>query len=228
MFLLIWGSFLNAVGYRLVRGLSIIAPRSYCPHCKHTIAWYDNIPLISFILLGGKRRSCRQSISWLYPFIELITVISLSALFSLVLAQFHLGYFIFFSALIVTIRTDLEKMLISRYVTLFLIPLAWLLIAIKFVSAHGLIPISLHESIFGSIFGYLILYIIAKTFHWRTGRQGMGQGDLDLLAFIGAFTGPFGCWITLLISSTIGALFGIYCMIGAEQKSTIKFPLGHF
>jgi leader peptidase (prepilin peptidase)/N-methyltransferase len=96
------------------------------------------------------------------------------------------------------------------------------------VSTHGLIPVSLSESILGSIFGYLILYVIAKAFHWRTGKQGMGQGDLELLAFIGAFTGPFGCWITLLIGSTIGALFGIYCIIGAKQKSTIQIPFGPF
>lgn len=227
-FFLIWGSFLNVVAYRIVRGLSIVAPRSYCPHCKNTIAWYDNIPVISFLFLRGKCRSCKQSISWLYPFIEIITVISLCMLFSLAPSKFHVGYFIFFSALIVTIRTDLEKMLISRYVTLFLIPLGWLLSATTLVSTHGLIPISFNESILGTIIGYLLLYVIAKIFYWGTGKEGMGQGDLELLAFIGSFTGPFGCWVTLLLSSTTGAIYGIACMAFSKQKSTIKIPFGPF
>lgn len=149
-------------------------------------------------------------------------------LFSLVPSKFHFGYFIFFSALIVTIRTDLEKMLISRYVTLFLIPLGWLLSASALISIHGLIPISLSESILGTLIGYLLLYAIAKIFYWRTGKEGMGQGDLELLAFIGSFTGPFGCWITLLLSSTIGAIYGIGCIVLAKQKSTIKIPFGPF
>ena len=226
-FFLIWGSFLNVVAYRIVRGLSIVAPRSYCPHCKNTIAWYDNIPVASFLLLGGKCRSCKQPISLLYPFIEIITVISMCMLFSLVSSKFLIGYFIFFSALIVTIRTDLEKMLISRYVSLYLIPLGWFLSWFSF-GTHGLIPISLTQSILGSIIGYLLLYTIAKIFFWRMGKEGMGQGDLELLAFIGAFTGPFGCWITLLLSSSIGALYGIGCILFSSQKGSIKIPFGPF
>jgi len=223
LLLLIWGSFLNVVAYRLVQDLSIVAPRSYCPHCRHTIAWYDNIPLISWVALAGKCRSCKAPISLLYPGIELLTVIVLSALFYLVAPAYWFGYFIFFSALIVTIRSDLETMLISRYVTLYAVPLGWLL------SVCDLLPLSLLSSLLGSILGYLFLWAIAKGFSKITGKDGMGQGDLDLLAFIGAFIGPFGCWVTLMLSSTIGALCGAtYLIFFAHNKKSVAIPFGPF
>jgi leader peptidase (prepilin peptidase) / N-methyltransferase len=223
LLLLIWGSFLNVVAYRLVQDLSIVAPRSFCPHCKHTIAWYDNIPILSWIALGGRCRTCKAPISVLYPAIEALTAIALSALFYLIVPAYWFGYFIFFSALIVTIRSDLETMLISRYVTLYAVPLGWLL------SACGLLSISLFSSITGSVLGYLFLWAIAKGFSKITGKAGMGQGDLDLLAFIGAFIGPFGCWVTLIISSTIGALCGtLYLILFAQKKKSVAIPFGPF
>ena len=114
------------VGYRLIHWKSIIIPGSYCPHCKHPLAWYDNIPLLSFIILCGKCRYCKNPISWLYPFIELITLIAMLALLNSVDSHYWPAYFIFFSALIVTIRSDFESMLISRFATIFLIPLGFL------------------------------------------------------------------------------------------------------
>ena len=202
--------------------MSIITPRSYCPHCRHTIAWYDNIPLLSFILLGGKCRACKKAISWLYPFIELLTVFIMTALSIYVLPQYQPAYFIFFSALIVTIRTDLEKMLISRYVTLFLAPLGWLL------AFFDLIPISITQSIMGTLFGYLFLLSIALFFSKLMGKEGMGQGDLELLAFIGSFIGIWGCWISLLLASMIGSIFGICYLLSTRQRSSIKIPFGPF
>ena len=210
------------VGYRLIHWKSIITPGSYCPHCKHPLAWYDNIPLFSFIILCGKCRYCKNPISWLYPFIELITLIAMLALLNSVDSHYWLAYFIFFSALIVTIRSDFESMLISRFATIFLIPLGFLFASL------GFLPISLVHSIFGSIFGYVVLLGSAKLFAWFTGKQGMGQGDLELLAFIGAFIGPWGCWITLMLASTIGALLGIIYIVVSRKKSSIKIPFGPF
>ena len=222
LFFLSWGSFLNVVAYRLIHGQSIILPGSYCPSCKHSLAWYDNLPIVSWLLLCGKCRYCKKTISWLYPFIELFTLISMIALFAMIDSQFWLAYFVFFSALIVTIRTDLQFMLISRFVTIFLIPAGYLFATL------GWLPITLWQSIWGSIFGYLVLLGAAKLFAWATGKQGMGQGDLELLAFIGAFIGPWGCWITLMLASTIGAFAGIAYMILSRQKSGIKIPFGPF
>lgn len=210
------------LGYRLVRGISIVFPYSYCPSCKHSLAWYDNIPLISFIFLRGKCRYCEKPISLLYPFIELLTVLVMLGLFYLIDSHYWFSYFIFFSALIVTIRTDFETMLISRYTTLFLIPLGFVL------SIMGLLPITLSQSIIGTLFGYFFLYSIAKTFFWYTNKEGMGQGDLELLACIGSFTGFLGCWITLMLASTIGALCGITYMIISGQRHSVKIPFGPF
>jgi leader peptidase (prepilin peptidase) / N-methyltransferase len=222
LFLLCWGSFLNVIGYRLIHFQSIIFHGSACPKCKHPLAWYDNVPIISYIILYGKCRYCTKTISWLYPFIEILTLLVMLALFSRVESPYWFAYFIFFSALIVTIRSDLESMLISRFVTIFLIPLGYL------CATLSLLPIPLSQSIVGSIFGYLVLLGAVALFAWITGKQGMGQGDLELLAFIGAFTGPWGCWITLMLASTIGALCGIAYIIFSKKRSSIKIPFGPF
>lgn len=220
--LLCWGSFLNVVAYRLLHSLSIIFPRSFCTSCKHTIAWYDNLPVISFFLLRGKCRHCKASISWLYPFIEALTVVLMLALFEYIDSAYWVAYFIFFSALIVTIRTDLQEMLISRWVTLYAIPVGWLLAFL------GYLPITLTQSILGSIAGYGILLLISVAFAKIKGKEGMGQGDLELLAFIGAFVGLWGCWITLMIASTVGAFIGIVYLLYHRKKESIALPFGPF
>ena len=136
--------------------------------------------------------------------------------------QYWLGYGFFFSALMVTVRTDLEQMLISRYATFIIMPIGWILSAIDWL------PLSMYDSILGSIIGYAILYIIAKSFIWFTGKEGMGQGDLELLAFIGAFIGPAGCGMTLFIASTVGALFGIFYIAIFKQNRTAVIAFGPF
>ena len=218
---LCWGSFLNVVAYRLIREESIIFPRSACPHCNHIIAWYDNIPVLSWILLARKCRHCRQPISALYPFIELFTAIALTALWFMVPLHYFPLYFVFFSALIVTIRSDIENMLISRFVTIYLIPLG---IAGSF---FGLLPITMRESMVGCMLGYLILYFTALIFQRYSGKEGLGQGDLDLLAFIGSFVGPFGCWITLLAGSLLGSCMGIVYLL-IKRPHDKKIPFGPF
>lgn len=221
-FFLCLGSFLNVAGHRLIIGKSIVFPPSACPHCKHFIAWYDNVPLLSWMLLKGQCRSCRQPISLLYPFIELFTAVSLSLLAITVPLPYFFAYLIFFSALIVTIRSDLETMLISRMVTVYLIPLGLLFSWLKFL------PITPVESMLGSIIGYLILYLTAASFKYFMKKEGMGQGDLDLLAFIGAFVGPIGCWLTLLIASLVGSVVGMGYLTLSKQGRLAKIPFGPF
>jgi len=167
-------------------------------------------------------RTCHTSISLLYPFIELLTLIILSTLYYYVPSDYFFGYFILISALIVTIRSDLETMLISRYVTLCLVPFGLLF------SALGLLPISLTESIVGSFVGFGGLYLIAYTFYRLTGKNGLGQGDIDLLALIGAFTGTIGCWATILIGSVTGSVLGLIYMRSKQSRTSIKIPFGPF
>jgi len=218
---LAWGSYLNSLGHRLLHLEDFFKTRSFCPSCKLKIAWYDNLPIISWLLLQARCRSCKQSISWLYPFIEIITPISLYALWHMTSPHFFPAYFIFFSALIVTIRTDFDEMLISRFVTLYLIPIG--LIAAYF---HYL-PLSFNMAIIGSVIGYSLLWIVKKLTTYLTHQEGLGQGDLELLALIGAFTGPLGCWISLLIGSVVGTIYGLLYMVIFQTK-IIKIPFGPY
>lgn len=210
------------VGYRIIRDVSIISPRSYCPHCRKTVYWYDNIPVLSWLLLKGSCRFCKKSISVLYPVIELITAISLTLLWANVPMDYFFSLALFFSALIVTIRTDLEKMLISRLVTLFLVP-----IAIAF-AAFGLLPIDTIDSIAGALSGYGLLWLTKTIFYRIKGQEGLGQGDLDLLCLIGSFTGVLGVWFTLLVGSITGSLIGIIYLYTHKNVRDVKMPFGPF
>ncbi len=210
------------LGYRLISQESLLIPRSFCPHCKSIIAWYDNIPLISWILLKHKCRNCSAQISWLYPFIELTTTIIFCALLISIPSHYWAAYACFFSALLITIRTDLETMLISRYATLFLIPVGFLLSYFEFL------PISLLDSFCGALTAYAWLYIIGYLFYRITGKIGLGQGDYELMAFVGSFLGIIGWWLTLLIGSLFGSIVGLtYLAISGKSKGT-KIPFGPF
>jgi leader peptidase (prepilin peptidase)/N-methyltransferase len=137
-------------------------------------------------------------------------------------SAYFLSYFVLISALIITIRSDLETMLISRYVTLFLVPFGFLF------SALGLLPITLTESITGCLVGFGGLFLIAYTFWYFTGKHGLGQGDIDLLALIGTFTGIVGCWATILIGSVTGSILGIVYMRNTRSTEPVKIPFGPF
>lgn len=173
-------------------------------------------------MLSGRCRYCSKSISWLYPFIELATACSMTLLFFLVPSLYIPSYVIFFSALLVTIRTDIEYMLISQCMSVYLVPIGIIL------SMIGLIPISILYSITGALGGYISLYLIAHIFTWYTGKKGLGEGDIELMAGIGAFTGPYGCWFSLLTGSIVGSVIGILYMIFTKQSSSIKIPFGPF
>lgn len=219
---LIWGSFLNVVGHRVITGTSIVSPRSRCPQCKAIIFWYDLIPVISWILLGGKCRSCGQTISALYPLIEVFTAITMLLITHLTPSPFHISYFFFASILLVITRSDLEFMLISRYTTLFAIPFAFLF------SKLEILPLTLFEVARGALFGYFSLYLIARLFLKITRKSGVGQGDVDMLALIGAFTGIIGCWATLLFGSIIGTICGTIYIFVCQKSTTMRLPFGPF
>ncbi len=195
---LCWGSFCNVLAYRMLHGYEWVYTRSFCPSCKKTIAAYDLIPIISWLILKGRCRMCGQSISWLYPFIEIAAGLLAVLLWLFVSHQYGIAYVLFFTGLLVTIRTDLEAMLIFRAVTVGLIPIAY------GASYLGYLPISLAESVVASAGALGFLWLIRYLF-WRTRAvEGLGRGDLDLIACIGAFTGILGAWSTLIVGSIIG------------------------
>lgn len=216
---LCFGSFLNCVGFRLIHNYSILKPRSFCPNCKTTIEWYDLIPVISWFILFGKCRSCHKTISVLYPLIEIITAIVFTLLYLYIPSQYWLSYSMFFTALIITIRTDAETMLISRYTTIFLIPIGFLF------AYTNLLFINLSQSILGVIFGYFILWFIAKIFFLIKKVEGIGEGDFELLATIGAFTGPIGVWLSLSLGAFLGSCLGIILLIKGKSRTT-QIPFG--
>ncbi|HJM69177.1 MAG TPA: prepilin peptidase [Candidatus Babeliales bacterium] len=217
------GSFLNCMAYRLVHPQHPRTPRSCCPYCHQTIVWYDLIPVLSWIFLRARCRRCAAPISFLYPLIELLTVIVFLGLIYKVPMLYYFCYSIFFAALIISIRTDLETMLISRIVTLCLVPVGLVLALL------GLLPITFSQALWGTLFGYLILWGIAKMFYLLTGKQGMGEGDYDLLALIGSFTGVVGVWLSLLLGSVVGSIVGILSIayLGKKQM-TQPIPFGPF
>ena len=218
---LAWGSYLNSLGYRLLHLATFFKVRSFCPSCSIMIRWYDNIPVISWLALQGQCRHCQLPISWLYLFIEIITPLLLASLWYAVPGIYFPAYFLFFSALIVTIRTDFDEMLISRFMTLYLVPVGVL------AAANGHIPLSLIDSILGICCGYGLLWSTQKIARWITKKESLGQGDLELLAFIGAFTGPFGCWIAMTIGSILGTVISLIIM-AIRRQQIILIPLGAY
>ena len=128
----------------------------------------------------------------------------------------------FFSALFITMHTDAQTMLISRYVTIYLVPFGW------FFASFGFLPISSLESILGSCLGLLLLWVTAKISLVVMKTEGLGQGDIDLLCFIGSFIGPIGCWMALLLGSFSGAMSGLIYMVISRKRENLRLPFGVF
>ena len=204
-------------------GISMVTPRSHCPSCRTTLYWYDLVPLFSWMYLRGKCRFCKVPISWLYPAIELLSACAFTALWLMVDHHYFPAYALFFSTLLVTIRTDTEHMLIARHMTFFLVPVGFI------ASCLGFIPLSITDSICGAFIGYGFLWLTRTGYRYRTGQEGIGQGDLDLMAYIGSFTGLVGVWITLTLGSCIGSMVGLLCAYQASASlRTYRIPFGLF
>jgi leader peptidase (prepilin peptidase)/N-methyltransferase len=183
-----------------------------------SIVWTACLWGYSRWLTRGVYPVCHPAISFL------ISIFSVASLFSLFVSNspFFVSYLFFFSALIITIFTDARTLLISRMVTLYAMPIGWLL------SNLQLLPITPLESIGGSLTGLLILLFVRVISKKLLGKEGLGQGDVDLLCFIGAFTGPKGCWITLMTGSLLGSLLGVLYFIIAKGRRDILLPFGLF
>lgn len=224
IFFLCWGSFLNVVAYRITYDVPFLKKRSFCPSCKCQINWYDNVPVISWILLKGRCRSCKKNISPMYPIIELISGILLFALFIHVEQNYlrFIPLFTLFSALIVSTRSDLEAMVIPQIFTLWLIP-----VGIVF-SAIGAMDINAFESFIGAISGYFILWITGKIFKYIKKIDGIGVGDMELLAMIGSFIGSIGVWFTMLIGSILGLVIGGSYLFIKKKSRLTRIPFGPF
>jgi len=216
------GSFLNVCIFRLPREESIIWPGSRCPHCKKAIKFYDNVPLISYLLLGGKCRQCQGPISLQYPLIEGITALSSFVLFMKFGASLdYLFYFCFVAALIVITVIDLYHQIIPDVISL---PG----IGVGLVASLIIPRITFFNSLLGVVSGGGSLFLIATVYQWLVKREGMGGGDVKLLAMIGAFLGWKAVILTILLGSFIGSITGIIVMVSKGKDFKYAIPFGPF
>jgi len=216
------GSFLNVCIYRLPAGLSIVYPPSACPHCGNHIRFYDNLPLISYLLLGGKCRACGAAIAWRYPAVEFITgAAALAVFFKYNLTLAALIYFTFIAALLAITFIDLDHQIIPDVISLPGI--------VFFFLVGRLIPgPSWIEALLGILVGGGSLLTIIIVYSWITGNEGMGGGDVKLLAMIGALLGWQGVLFTIFFSSVLGTLVGLPVAWRSGRKLKTKLPFGPF
>jgi leader peptidase (prepilin peptidase)/N-methyltransferase len=241
---LLVGSFLNVVIYRLpemmrrnwseqcaeLRGeafekqpaFNLISPRSACPECGHKISVWENIPIISYLVLRGRCLQCHERIPLRYPLVEAVT-----AVLSGVVA-WHFGYgiitaavLIFVWALIVLAVIDINTQLLPDDITL---PLLWLGLLINLNDVFT----DSQSSIIGAVAGYLSLWSIYWCFKLLTGKEGMGYGDFKLLSAIGAWLGWSMLPVVIIFSSLVGALVGIGLIIAAKLQKNIPIPFGPY
>lgn len=216
------GSFLNVCIWRIPREESIVFPSSHCPVCSHPIRFFDNVPMISWLILRGRCRDCGESISPRYPLVEALTG-ALAALlfwkygFSLQL----LCAFSFTASLIVITFIDIDYQIIPDVISLPGIPLC-------FLAAVFVMGVPFLESLIGVLLGGGILYVIAIGYEWMTKREGMGGGDIKLLAMLGAFFGWKSLLFIVLCSSLTGAVVGITVMLVKGQDMKYAVPFGPF
>lgn len=222
LFGLVLGSFMNVCIYRLPRKQSIVRPRSSCPYCSEIIRFYDNLPLISYLLLLGRCRHCHHTISWRYPAVEALT-----ALLSLVLIiKYGLSYqyflFLLFLASLVTIGfIDLFHKIIPDVISLPGIVIGW-------VACWIIGHVSWLDSLIGILAGGGSLFLVAFVYERLTGREGMGGGDIKLLAMIGAWMGWRALPFVVLMSSVIGLIIGVAFILLSGKEYRTQIPFGPF
>ena len=222
LFGMIWGSFLNVVIYRLPRGLSLIQPPSSCPHCKKRIKVYDNIPVISFLLLGGKCRFCKARIPLTYPLVEILTPLSF------LLLQGHFGlslnFFascLFVSALIALGFIDYYFQVLPDEITL---PILVLALAYSFFRPD----LGLRQALIGAVSGSGFLLFIYTVYFLLRKKEGLGMGDVTMMLAVGAYLGWMKAILTLVLASFSGALVGIFLLLVRKKDLQYSLPFGTF
>ena len=209
------GSFLNVCIHRLPKGNSVVTPRSYCPICNKMICAKDNIPILSYIVLKGRCRDCKQSISWVYPTVELITAFFLTMVFLKFGPTFETGiYGITVSALVVITVIDLQHQIIPDRIT---IP------GILFGFVCGTYLNSFSESFIGFFIAGGLFYFLALV-----SKGGMGGGDIKLIAGAGALLGWQKILLVIFIGSLLGTFYSLPHLLTGKKSRKSKIPFGPF
>ncbi len=224
LFGLVWGSFLNVVIYRLPLGLSLVKPPSSCPRCGTRIRPYDNIPVLSYLLLGGKCRHCRARISPVYPLVEALTA------GSFVLAFFHHGRewswplvatCLFGSALIVLGFIDFFHQILPDEITL-----PGLVLALAYSLVRKDLPFL--KALLGAAVGAGFLLLVYLVYKGVRKKEGLGMGDVTMMLFVGAFVGWQKTLLTLVLASFAGALAGVVLIAFRKKDLQHALPFGTF
>ena len=215
------GSFLNVCIYRLPLGRSVVSPGSACGACGHSLSWFENIPVLSYALLGGRCRACRAHISIRYVVVELITASMFAAAWwfygpSLLLAsRLVLG-----CILIVLFAIDLEHHLLPNVITL---PGIAAGLAFSVVTDPGWI-----DALIGIVVGGGLLWSVAEIYYRVRGEEGLGMGDVKMLAMIGAFVGWKLTLVTLMMASFSGSILGVFLIATRRGGMKYALPFGTF
>jgi leader peptidase (prepilin peptidase)/N-methyltransferase len=215
------GSFLNVCIYRLPIGKSVAWPASGCPHCRRLLAWYENIPVLSFLALGGRCRTCREAISIRYPLIEALTAV----MFALAWWEYGPGPLlasrvIFGCALIVLFAIDLEHHVLPNAITL---PG----IVVGFIFSVFTEP-GWSASLIGMLVGGGVLYGTAEAYYRVRHEEGLGMGDVKMLAMVGAFIGWKLTLLTLMMASLGGTVIGVILIATGKGSMKYALPFGTF
>ena len=222
----LWGSFANVCIVRLPKDKGVVRGRSKCPKCKKQIVWYDNIPIISYLLLNGKCRKCKKPISFQYVIVELISAVSFISIYSiyrlslttLLLCILSLGFIIIFFI-------DLEHFIIPDVVTFPLMVLGF--IKSFDPNLNSMFP-NYIISIVGGIFGYVIIWAIIYFYKQVRKKEGMGLGDAKLLAVIGFWFGIQSIPFVIFFSSTIALISVVPALINKSKKMSSQIPFGPY
>ncbi len=242
IFGLIFGSFLNVCILRVPRRESIVRPGSHCPSCGSAIRWYDNIPVLSYVLLRGRCRDCGKRISLLYPLVEILTaVVFLLEFRHYGLTPGFLKSAIFAMLMIVLIFTDLRERRIPHKITLFGIglgialsllipvdnrPIGWILADWKvFPSA---VLLSLMGALVGALVGGGLFFVVGEAFYHLRHKEGLGFGDVMLMLVVGVFYGPSLTLMTIMLGSLLGTAIAIPLALFSSKFRDYQWPYGSF
>jgi len=216
------GSFLNVCIARIPHDRSIVRPPSHCPVCHGPIAWYDNVPLVSYALLAGRCRACRTRISPLYPAVEALTGgLAVALWWRLGATPAFLGYFAFAAALVTITFIDLDHRIIPDVISL---PGIALGLAVSLVSPL----VKPFDALLGVVVGGGFLLGVATAYQAIRGQEGMGGGDIKLLAMIGAFLGWQSIFVTVMVASIVGSIIGVALMLYRRADAKLAIPFGPF
>lgn len=222
VFGLLFGSFLNVVIHRLPRGESMVRGRSMCPHCKKTIHAYDNIPLVSWLLLRGKCRACGWRIPFRYPLVELLTAVSAAAaMWVSGVTLTALWVFAFLAIMIAITFIDWEHQIIPDALSLGGTVLGW-------IGAVVCLDITLVQSLVGSLVGAGLILGIALAYKAARKVDGMGGGDVKLMAMIGAFLGWQMVFAVLFLAAFAGSIYGVILLKRSKADGKTAVAFGSF